>query len=334
MVNGHRYEVSTRRTTESEALVELVRFQKSPATYDPTPPPELLGEQGPPPIHLDADLAERYLKVCARTDSPKYWRSKRKLVAWWLVLLAGKDLRRLDLTVDVMPHIPAGAPSRGPKIAVLKHLFSWMADVEGGNLIDPSENATVALKVPQADPAQRTRPKTFTAKNLKRALTLLAESGKHGHADALTVLAETGWHVTELDRLARGVEGTGIQVLPAGRGAQKGSVVLLTLHKVGAVPHRTEVGPEVAAAARRLIERGGVPANLTPVLVEVNQALKLKPADWVMPGRARHSVATAAVDAGESVSVVAEFLGHRSAATTRRFYSTLATPKKVKGMLG
>lgn len=332
-VDGRRFEVSTRKGNLTDALLELGKFDKSPSTYEPTPDPDLVGEEGPQPIYLDADLSGRYLKAC-KGDSPKYWRSKRKLLAWWLLQLAGKDLRRLDLGEDVLPHIPAGAPSRSPKIATLKHLFSWMADVEGGNLIDASENATLSLKVPQADPVQRTRPKTFSAKNLRRALALLRKMGKTDHADALVVLAETGWHLTELDRLARKVAGTGIEALPTGRKAKRGSAVLLTTHKVGAAPHRTEVGPQTVAAAKRLIKRGSVPANLTPVLVEVNEALGLKADHWVMPGRARHSVATAAVNAGESVAAVAEFLGHRSSATTRRFYSTLAVAKKVQGMLG
>jgi integrase len=333
-VGGRRFEVSTRRGNLTGALLELARFEDSPLTYEATPEPDLLGGEGPQPIFLDSVISGPYLKACAKTDSPKYWKSKKKLIAWWLVQLAGKDLRRLDLSKDVLPHVPHGAPSRSPKIATLKHFFSWMADVEGGNLIDASENATLGLKVPQADPVQRTRPKTFSAKNLRRALARLRKMGKTDHADAVVVLAETGWHVTELDRLARKVAGTGIEALPSGRKAKRGSAVLLTLHKVGAAPHRTEVGPQIVAAAKRLIKRGSVPANLTPVLVEVNHALDIKADHWVMPGRARHSVATAAVNRGDSVQSVAEFLGHRSSATTRRFYSATATPKKVQGMLG
>lgn len=332
MVGGQRYDVSTRRSTEAEAMVELVRFEKDPAGYDPTPEPDLLGDEGPAPLALDADLSKEYLNACADGVTPKYWRWKKKLLSWWLLKLSGKDLRKLDLAADVLPHIPEGSPNRAPKIATLKHFFSWMANVQGGNLISQSENVLLSLSVPQSPPVQQTRPKTFTQKNLKAALAELKKMEKPEHADAMLVLAATGWHVTELDRLARGAKGTGIEALPAGRKSKKGSKVLLTVHKVGAAPHRTEVGPEAVAAAQRLIARGSVPANLVAVMGEVNEKLGLGPNERVMPGRARHSVATAAVNAGTSIQVVAEFLGHRSSATTRRFYSTLAVAKKIPSM--
>lgn len=332
MIDGRRFEVSTKRSTETAALIELERFEKNPAGYEPLPDVDLLPDEGPPPLRLDAALSKRYLKSCETRDSVKYWRGKKRVIAWWLKKLDGKDLRHLDLAADIVAHVPEGTPGRQPKIAVLKHFFSWMRDVQGANLLTAGEDPTLdRLRVPQSQPAQSRRAKTFTAKNLKRAIAELEKMGKGHHADALRVLGATGWHVTELDRLARGVAGTGVEELPPGRNATKGSVALLTVHKVGAAPHRTEVRAEAAAAARRLIERGGVPANLTGVLRdEVNPALGLGRDDRVMPGCARHSVATAAVNAGESIQDVANFLGHKSPATTRRFYAASAVAKKVR----
>jgi len=56
-------------------------------------------------------LSKRYLEACAPSVTLKYWRSKKKLVAWWLERLHGKDLRSLDLARDVLPHVPSGAAS-------------------------------------------------------------------------------------------------------------------------------------------------------------------------------------------------------------------------------
>jgi integrase len=47
------------------------------------------------------------------------------------------------------------------------------------------------------------------------------------------------------------------------------------------------------------------------------------------PGRFRHSVATWAIQAGAHPAAVSAFLGHKSPATTKRFYATLATSPKV-----
>ncbi len=334
MIGGSRFEVSTKRSTETAALIELERFEKNPIGYTPLPELHLLDDDGPQPLRLDAALAKRYLTSCKASDSLKYWRGKQKVIAWWVEKLAGKDLRKLDLASDIVAHVPEGTPGRQPKIAVLKHFFSWMRDVQGANLLTAAEDPTLdRLRVPQSTPEQSRRPKTFSAKNLKRAIAELEKLGKRDHADALRVLGATGWHVTELDRLARGVPGTGIESLPPGRKAAKGSLALLTVHKVGAAPHRTEVSANAAAAARRLISRGGVPANLTGVLRdEINPRLGLMDDDRVMPGCARHSVATAAVNAGESIQDVANFLGHKSPATTRRFYAASAVAKKVRTM--
>src|SRR5467141_3291079 len=63
MVDGHRYEISTKRSTEPEAYAQLVIFEKNPAGYTPTPPVEVTPE-GPPPVYLDATLAEKYLDHC------------------------------------------------------------------------------------------------------------------------------------------------------------------------------------------------------------------------------------------------------------------------------
>lgn len=50
------------------------------------------------------------------------------------------------------------------------------------------------------------------------------------------------------------------------------------------------------------------------------------------PGYLRHSVATWAINSGADPGKVAAFLGHRSPATTKKFYATHSVPMKVPTM--
>ena len=176
MVGGRRYEVSTHRGTEVDALLELAKFQKSPATYDPTPEPDLLGDEGPEPVYLDADLIEEHLDYCTKVGiSHVWWISKRRFLGWWLEKLHGFDLRKADLRLHILKPLE-GATSRQHRIAVIKHLYAWLRDAENGKgLLHASEDPTLsALKVPQRAPAQETRRRAFSVEDLDRVKKALA----------------------------------------------------------------------------------------------------------------------------------------------------------------
>ncbi len=52
--------------------------------------------------------------------------------------------------------------------------------------------------------------------------------------------------------------------------------------------------------------------------------------DPLTPGRFRHTLATRAVEAGADPAGVSAYLGHKSEATMRRFYATLAVVPRPK----
>lgn len=91
---------------------------------------------------------------------------------------------------------------------------------------------------------------------------------------------------------------------------------------------RTAVGAEAKGAAERLRERGAFSVGRFYEAIRAACALCDVPA-WT-PGRFRHTLATRAVEAGEDPAAVAAYLGHKSPATTRRFYATLAVAPRVK----
>src|ERR1700736_306169 len=87
MINGKRYDVSTRAHTERAALEQWKRFQADPENYDPR------GEQRPDPIQLDKQLAEEFLAYSRdEKKNTQTWRTEqRKLLDWWATKLKGVD---------------------------------------------------------------------------------------------------------------------------------------------------------------------------------------------------------------------------------------------------
>ncbi len=110
------------------------------------------------------------------------------------------------------------------------------------------------------------------------------------HRDALALLDETGWHVSELARFVRGVE--------------------------------------LAATAERLRARDGF--SVGRFYDAIKAACVVAQVEPFTAGRMRHTLATRAVEAGADVAAVATYLGHKSPSTLRRFYATLAVPPRPK----
>ena len=94
------------------------------------------------------------------------------------------------------------------------------------------------------------------------------------------------------------------------------------------VPHRVRIGKQALVPAQRLKERGVAwdHHNLNDALASACRAARIP---VFHPGQMRHSVATWAVNAGADPAAVAAFLGHRSTATLKKFYSTHAAPARV-----
>jgi integrase len=195
----------------------------------------------------------------------------------------------------------------------LKAFFAWMR--KRRHLLSRQEDCTLDLEVPARRPEQWRRPKAIPRAQYLRVLAAIEQP----HRDSLALLDETGWHVSELARFARGGS---LEPLPKGKRTDKSVIVaVVPLHKSGS-PLRSALGKEAAEVAQRVLARGGFSVGRFYDAVKAANA-KVGGAPFT-PGRARHTFATRAVEAGADPSAVSTYLGHKSEATMRRFYSTLA----------
>ncbi len=258
----------------------------------------------PEALYIDDSLIDSFIDWSQKKGNSRDWvAAQRRHLGWWQEKLTGRDLRSLSL-LDLKQALH-GAPSERHRIEVIKALMSWLRS-EGK--LHRRDDATLDLKVPPARPAQLTETKVVPADHVDKVLAMLT-----GHwRDILLLLSGTGWHMSEAHRFSS----TGRIV----------GNVLAVVHKSGDA-HRTRVSDEVLAAAVRLKEHGSFS------IVAAYEELKLACDNAKVPrftfGKMRHTVATAAVDAGASMQEVSTFLGHKTLATTKKFYATHSTPGKV-----
>jgi integrase len=315
-IGGRRYEVSTRCSRLRSALTQLERFEANPDGYDPGVP---AGEA----LRLSAELAKLYLAWSAAPEreggkgNGRGWvLQQRAYLAWWASQLKARDLRALSLRDHIIPALD-GVPGRRHRVEVLKAFFSWLRRER--HLVSRAEDVTLDLLVPARRPEQWRRPKAIPRAHYLRALAALAPT----HRDALTLLDETGWHVSELVRFVR--DGS-LEAMPPGR-VDAAAVIICPQRKSGEM-QRTAIGPEAQAAAQRLRDKGTF--SVGRFYEAVRAACEKTGIEPFTPGRCRHTLATRAIEAGADPAAVSAYLGHKSAATTRRFYATLAVPPRVK----
>lgn len=303
-VRGKLYEVRTPATGIKAALKHLERFEANPENYKPQ------GEAPADALRLGEELGRAFLfwSRDVKRNTPRWVRDQQRALTWWESRLQGEDLRTVK-TARLLAELDAAKTGRKQLIATLKAFYAWLRTER--HLIETAQDPTYGqLKVPQARPKQLEQIKAIDRAEYEGALKKL----KGWPRDALEVLGGTGWHVTELERFAAG---GAVEAHPL-----SGAPVLRCPHTKGGVELRTQVSPQVGAAGKRLRERGKVD------YFALRAALQATGAKF-NPGFLRHSVASWAINSGADPAAVAAFLGHKSPATTRKFYATHAVPLKV-----
>jgi integrase len=327
---GRLYEISTGKNTERAAMKEWERFDLDPEGYAES----RFQPRGPAFVQLDDDVAKAYVFFCLKPEaeggkgnSRRWVYEKKRCVAWWMEQLLGRDLRRVTadvLTAALEPPDANGLPTRVPgypqKIEVIKDVFAFLRTRL--KVISRQQDPTLDLLVPQARPGtRRKKVKSFTRDVHEKLLKHVLPP----YSWALTVLAGTGWHVTEVGRFVR--DGAIDPMPPHMQAGDAAGVLVCPMHKSGD-EHRTAVTSEVLAAAKKLREHGGLSESRFYKAVRAGcRAARIDPV--VDPGQYRHAVATWAIEAGAAVAAVSAFLGHRSPATTKRFYTRHAVTPRV-----
>lgn len=274
-----------------------------------------------PAVVLDESLAERFLRWSSARNSTSWVRDQRRYLYWWVSVLAGRDIRFVSLERHILPALE-GAKARGPRIATLKRLCSWLVYVE--HRLPADRNPCLGLKCIQATPAQWKTSKVVPRKVL---LDTRRNIDSARYRAALDVLRGTGWHVSELQRFA--TSGELAPRPPRARPTVAG--VLVTRHKLGETI-RTPVTAPVLRAARVLLRRRGFCASrFAKALRDAARAAGHKP--WGGGGRMRHTFASNAIERGATPEAVAAVLNHRDKRTTMRFYAVHVAPDQVPPLL-
>lgn len=307
-VGGRLFELTTPATSARAAMLQLQRFEADPTAYRPE------GDTREAALELTADLAKEFLVWSRRGkgNSPKWVRDQKRALAWWLDRLKGVDMRRAS-TARIVTELEPVRRGRKQLIATLKTFLAWLR-VERHLLTTAQDPTFGQLRVPQSRPKQLEQVKAVGVEEYRRIIDAL----KGWPRDALGVLGATGWHWSELERF---VKGGAVERHPRAEGA-----VLLCPHTKAGVPLRTHVPAVMAEPAERLRAAGA-----SVEYHRFRRALRAVDAKF-NPGFMRHSVASWAVNAGADPALVAAFLGHRSPATTRRFYATHAVPLSVPSL--
>jgi DNA-directed RNA polymerase specialized sigma24 family protein len=311
-VDGVRYELATGATTLPGAMDALRRFELDPARFG-------VEEARRGPLYLDDALTKEFLAWSLREkrNTTAWVARQRAALAFWADHLRGVDLKRMDLRSHVLPAIEG--PGRARKVRVLKAFLSWLRKVR--HSITAAEDVTFGtLSAPQSRPEQWKREKAVPKEHVDLALEHLGPPWR----DALTLQVHTGWHVSEVSRF---VAGGSVEPLPRNAKVDGSSAMVVCPQTKGGGQLRTRVTAEAEDAARRLLQLGRFKERTYYSAIASACAAAKVPA--FAPGTMRHSVATWAVNAGADPAAVSAFLGHKSEATTKRFYATLAVPARV-----
>jgi integrase len=313
-VEGRLYETSTRCSSLTAAMKHYERFQADPSGYSP-------GGVAGDALVLDEDLSRAFLKwsLKEKGNSAEWVGKQKRYLKWWAKQLGRRDLRRVSLRDHIQPALDRAENAR-QRIEVIKALYGWLR--KHRHVVSPAQDPTYgALPVPQGRPEQWKTPKPIPADAHAKVLLAIPQP----YRDMLAVLDDTGWHVTELARFIRsGI----IAAMPAGREHEAAAVLVCPRRKSGET-QRTAVGAFAHDAAKRLRARGTF--SKIRFYTAVREACEKVEVAPFTPGRYRHTLATREVEAGADPASVAAFLGHKSPATTRRFYATLAVVPRPRG---
>lgn len=307
-INGKRFSLSTRAHSLRAALKQLERFEADPHGYRPEgPEPEA-------PIRMSAKLIDDYRtwQLEVKGVTPKHASETENLLEDWLEDLGVADLRKVTLRDHIKPALDRRRTCRPHRIIAIKAFYGWLRKER--HLLISAQDPTLDLPVPQARPEKWVRRKAVPLDVVVAVAAILEPD----YRDMITVLAGTGWHVTEIERFIRRPESEIVYAR-----SEDTLATLVTRHKNRELTRVPVTDPDVLAAAERLRARGRVPKKANAAVKQACAKAKVKAFTL---GVMRHSVATWAIERKAIPALVSEFLGHKDPRTTKRFYTDVAVP--------
>jgi integrase len=306
-----RFHISTRAHTVSAAAKHWERFQADPANYSPVGAAEDI--EG---VHLTPELAARFtewMRTRHRPASLKWTREVGVLLGDWATDLKGIDLRRVSLTEHLKPALAARKTSRQHRIIAIKSFYKWLrteADVGVRSQHDP----TLDLMVPQAVPEKRRRRKAVPLAHLRKVAPRLPLALR----DCLVVMADSGMHVTELERFVRDPESELV------RAKRKDTIGVMVFRHKSRKMHTVAINrADVFAAAERRKKRGQLPRRMNKALAKACRAAKVPVFTF---GVMRHSFATLNEERNVAASDAIRVTGHADEKTYKTFYADMEIP--------
>lgn len=317
-VNGVHFHASTGCRTEVNALKEYARWEADPMGYSRKSRVDVSTVTITVPLmeeFHDWQVERKHLSGVYASNCATYLKA-------WALAFAGRDLRRLSMHTDVKPLLEKWPGARRFRVIALKAFCSWLRHEKG--LLTKANDPAVDLQVPAARPAQQHRQRAVPRDVVRACLAKL----EHGPTkDAVTVLSESGLHLTELRRFVEDADGELREPTPDQR-SQGALACIVVRHKSGDFHPVALTQQSTVDALQRLRAERHLPCHET-LTNYVREACDAAEVQRFSPGGLRHSFATWLVEDGEPLDKVAELLGHRSSSTTRRFYAQFGAQARV-----
>jgi hypothetical protein len=307
----HRFHTSTGAHDLEAALAQLKRFEANPFGYHRAGDADAVRA----PLRLTTTLATQFYDYqVGRGLSPKYAREVNTWLAKWIVHLKGADLRRLDLSRDVVPLLDASAVgARRPLMASLKTICAWLRTERYA--LTSKEDATRDLRLPQADRAKTKKVVAHDIGDVRKVLPLL----KGVYRDALLFQWATSCHVSELERFVRDERSRLVEYAKPQRLADgtKALAQVELWHKTKEWHRIALTRPEHVEAARRLRKRGSLPTrtDLNAVIYAACDKAEVPRMSYVM----RHTTLTRAAAQGVSRERRMAHARHKNVDTAERY---------------
>lgn len=308
----HRFHLSTGCHSLEPALAQLRRFEADPFSY------HRAGGDLRAPLLLTAEMLLQFYDWQVETGrTPKYARETFTWLKRWVKALKGMNMRKLQLARDVLPVLDAAGGARRPLMASLKTLMKWLRTER--HELTSSEDATRDLKLPQSDPAKRTKRVAHDIRSVRKVSKLLTGV----YRDALLFQWATTSHVSELERFVR-EERSRLVVFDEPQRLADGTKALAiasfwhkTSRKTGELHDVAITRREHVEAARRLRQRGSLPTrtDLNRAIYAACDKAGVPRMSFVM----RHTGLTRAAKRGVHEDSRMAHAGHQHRATAKRY---------------